>query len=91
MRTEKLLQIIIGSWQSGYAITRKETRPVALRDLMEVSQGRGEGARLGPVVGHGAEQAAQALLHRCLIVLGRVGQNVIGPMHPAIALSDIGP
>jgi hypothetical protein len=91
MRAEKLLQLIIGAWPSGHALTRQETRPVAWRDLMALSPGRGERARLGPGVGHGAEQAAQALLHRCLIVLGCVGQHGVGPRPPAIAPAESGP
>jgi hypothetical protein len=91
MGAKKLFQIIIGAGQIRDTITVKETRPIALRDFVEVSQSWGKGARLGPVTGHGAQESAQASFHRDLIVCGFVAQNRVGPLDPAIAHLDIRP
>ena len=91
MRSKTLLQGVIGPGHIGDLIAVKEAWPVTARDLEEVCQGRGEPSCGSAVPRHGAQQAAQAMLHRGPSEVVGVREDVSRPMHPAVGDTHVRP
>jgi hypothetical protein len=64
---------IIGARHIGEAITEKQPRPVATRDLEKVIHGRGQGAGVASMTFHGSKQTLQAFFDLGLFELGVIG------------------
>jgi hypothetical protein len=91
MGAKELLQIVISAWQLGEAITEKQTRPVAARNLHKVIHGWCQGTGCEAVASHGAEQALQASFNLGLFDLGVIGEQMRCSMHPTISRADVWP
>ena len=91
MGAKKLFQIIIGTRESGHAITVAQTGPRTLADLEKVVDSGGQGACFGVVPRHRPEEPPQAPLHPGRPVLVVVVENVGRPMAPARGAADVGP
>ena len=91
MGTKTLLQVVIGPWEIRDLIAVKETWPVAPGHLEEVDQRRREYPGSRSVLPHCASQAAQAPLHRCPRRLVFIGEDVRGPLDPAVGHAPSGP
>src|SRR4029434_3868674 len=91
MRANGLLQFVIGPRQLRNLIAVKEPGPVTARDLEKVPQRGGERPCGGPVPCHRAQQALQATLHGCPMVLFLVAEDMGAPMDPARGTAYVRP